>query len=333
MNILITGGLGYIGSHLASYLTGKNLSIYIIDNLNNSKKNVFSKIKKLNKNIKTFENIDLQNKQKLINYFKHKKVDVVIHLAGLKSVSESFLKSKEYYQNNIIGFTNLLDVMTTYKVNKIIFSSSATVYSEKNYKGLTEEDELYTNSVYGFTKKTIEDIIIMKSKNFNLNFVILRYFNPAGCHKTGLIGEDTIRTPNNLFPYIGQIISGRKKFLKIFGKNYRTKDGTGARDYVHIKDLSEAHIRSIFLLNRKNINEIINIGSAKQTTVLSVIDAFKKYCKFKIKYKYYKNRAGDLDTIFTNNNKAKKVLNWKPKKKLKDIILSAYSYYKNDKNN
>ena len=333
MNILITGGLGYIGSHLASYLTGKNLSIHIIDNLNNSKKNVFKKIKKLNKNIKTFENIDLQNKKKLINYFKHKKIDVVIHLAGFKSVSESFLKSKEYYRNNIIGFTNLLAVMTTYKVNKIIFSSSATVYSEKNYKGLTEEDELYTNSVYGFTKKTIENIIIMKSKNFNLNFVILRYFNPAGCHETGLIGEDTVRTPNNLFPYIGKIISGRKKFLKIFGKNYRTKDGTGARDYIHIKDLSEAHIRSIFLLINKNTNEIINIGSAKKTTVLSVIDAFTKYCKFKIKYKYYKNRAGDLDAIFTNNNKAKKVLNWKPKKKLKDIILSTYYYYKNDKNN
>lgn len=333
MNILITGGLGYIGSHLASYLTAKHYKIYLIDNLNNSKKKNLKKILKLNPNVEEFVNIDLKNKKKLFKYLKKKNFQIVIHLAGLKSVSESFKNSLEYYNNNVVGFTNLLEIMTILKINKLIFSSSATVYSPKNFKGLKENDSLYSNSVYGFTKKTIEDLIILKSKKFDISFIILRYFNPAGCHSSGLIGEDTVKTPNNLFPYIGQIISGKKKFLKVYGNKYNTKDGTGARDYVHIEDLCDSHIKSIDILKKKKIKEIFNIGSGKPTTVLSVIKTFKKYCNLNIKYKYYKNRPGDFGSIFTNNIKAKKKLSWKPKKKLKDIILSTYNYYKNERYN
>ena len=329
MNILITGGLGYIGSHLIAQLKNKNYSIYVLDNLSNSKISTYKILKKLNKNLKELKIIDLKNKKKLLNYFKYRKFNIVIHMASYKSVSESFFKLDEYYKNNILGLINLLEAMEKYKVNKIIFSSSATVYASKIFSALTENDELYINSIYGFTKKTIEDLIILKSKNIKIDYIILRYFNPAGCHSTGFLGEESIGVPNNLFPFIGSIIQKKKKYLKIFGKNYKTSDGTGARDYIHIEDLSESHLKSLKILSKKkNIKEIINVGCGKPITVKSVINSFEKYCNYKIKYKYYPRRAGDLDTIYTNNQKAKKILKWKPKKSLKEIAISTLNYYK-----
>ncbi len=329
MNILITGGLGYIGSHLIAQLKQKKYSIYVIDNLSNSKIATYKKLIKLNPNIKELKIIDLKDKKKIFRYFKKRKFKIVIHMASYKSVSESFFKLDEYYKNNILGFLNLIDAMEKFKVRKLIFSSSASVYAPKIFTPLNENDKLYINSVYGFTKKTIEDLIFLKNKNFNINYIILRYFNPAGCHKSGLIGEDPVGIPNNLYPSIGKVIQKKQNYLKIFGKNFKTPDGTGARDYIHIEDLADAHIKSLNILDKKtNIKEIINVGSGKSVTVKSVINSFKKNCKYNIKYKYFPRRPGDLDIIYTNIRKANKILKWKPKKNLKEIAISTLNYYK-----
>ena len=329
MNILITGGLGYIGSHLIAQLKNKNYSIYVLDNLSNSKISTFKILKKLNKNLKELKIIDLKNKKKLLNYFKYKKFNIVIHMASYKSVSESFFKLDEYYKNNILGFVNLIEAMEKFKVNKLIFSSSATVYAPKISSAIKENDNLYANNIYSFTKKTIEDLIFLKNKIFKFDYVILRYFNPAGCHKTGLLGEDNKKVPNNLYPFIGSIIQKKHKYLKIYGKNYKTSDGTGARDYIHIEDLADTHLESLDLLKKKkNVKEILNIGCGKPITVKAVINSFKKYCNYKIKFKYYPRREGDLDKIYTDNKKAKKIFNWKPKKDLREIAISTYNYYK-----
>ena len=328
MKILVTGGIGYIGSHILAQLKNKKYSIYILDNLINSKMSTYKKLKKLNPDIKELKVIDLKNKKKIFNYFKTRKFNIVLHLAGYKSVSESFERLDDYYKNNICGFINLIEAMQKFKVEKLIFSSSATVYAPKINSAIKETDNLYINSVYGFTKKTIEDLIYLKNKTFKLNYIILRYFNPAGCHISGLIGEENIKVPNNLYPFIGSIIQKKQKYLKIFGNNYKTLDGTGARDYIHIEDLAESHLKSIhLLLKKKNVKEILNIGYGKPTTVKSVVHSFKKYCNYQIKFKYYPRRYGDLDKIYTNNRKAKKILKWKPKKGLKEIATSTYNYY------
>ena len=328
MNILVTGGLGYIGSHLVSKLIDKKFSIFIIDNLDNSKRSTYKILKKTNPNIKGFKKIDLKNKKKLLNYFKKKNIDIVIHMAGLKSVSESYFNVKKYYNNNILGFVNLIETMQKFKIQKLIFSSSASVYAPKISSAIKEDDQLQINSIYGFTKKTIEDIIFLKSKSLRLNYIILRYFNPAGCHQNGLLGENPKGTPNNLYPYIGDIIKKRRKYLKVYGNDYKTKDGTGARDYIHIDDLVDTHLKSLQrLFKYKNIQEVFNVGCGKSITVKAVINSFKKFCNFKIKFKYYPRRYGDLDKIYTNNNKAKKILQWRPEKNLKDIALSTFKYY------
>tara|TARA_Y100000294_G_scaffold177568_1_gene203408 strand:+ start:4663 stop:5664 length:1002 start_codon:yes stop_codon:yes gene_type:complete len=333
MNILITGGLGYIGSHLACLINTKKYRVFIIDNLSNSKITTFKKINAINPNIKDFTKIDLKNEIKLINYLKIKKIDLVIHLAGLKSVPASFSKSKEYYENNILGSANLIKGMKKNNINKLIFSSSATVYSSNINSSISEKNKIQPNNIYGFTKKTVEDLISLNSKLFDLNYIILRYFNPAGCHSNKILGEETIGIPNNLFPYIGQIISKKKKFLKIYGKNYKTRDGTGARDYIYIEDLIDAHIKSIEILNKKNIQEFVNIGSGKLITVKQVLDEFYKSCRIKIKHKYFPKRSGDIDSLYTDIKKSKKILNWRPKKNISDICKSVYFYYNNEKNN
>lgn len=329
MNILVTGGLGYIGSHILTKLKNKKYSIYILDNLNNSKISTYRILKKLNPSIKELKIIDLKNRKRIFNYFKKRKFDIVLHLAGYKSVSESFVKPDDYYKNNILGFVNLIEAMEKFKINKLVFSSSATVYASKISYAIKEKDNLYTNSIYGFTKKTIEDIIFLKHKLFKLQYIILRYFNPAGCDENGFFGEHNNKTPNNLYPFIGSIIQKKHKYLKIFGKNYKTIDGTGARDYIHIDDLAEAHLKSLNLFfKKKKTNEILNLGLGSPITVKSVINSFKKYCNYHIKFKYFPRRSGDIDMIFTDNKKAKKLLNWKPKKGLKEIAVSTFNYYK-----
>ena len=223
MNILVTGGLGYIGSHILTKLKNKKYSIYILDNLDNSKTSTYKILKNLNPNIKELKIIDLKNRKHLTILKKENLI--LFYILLVINLCLNLLKNqKDYYKNNIIGFVNLVEAMEKFKVNKLIYSSSATVYESNIFKAIKESDNLYTNSIYGFTKKTIEDIIFLKKKFFRLQYIILRYFNPAGCDESGLLGEENNKIPNNLYPFIGSIIQKKQKYLKIFGKNYKTID-------------------------------------------------------------------------------------------------------------
>ncbi|WP_435151294.1 UDP-glucose 4-epimerase GalE [Candidatus Pelagibacter bacterium nBUS_44] len=325
MNILLTGGLGYIGSHLAlGLLKNKKTKLTIVDDLSNAKLSTKNTIKYLSKKKFKFKKLDLKNKNKLQKLFKVGKFDLIFHLAGSKSVKESQINPKKYYENNVIGSINLLHAMIENNVKNIIFSSTATVYGLHKKNCYSENFSREPINTYGLTKKIIEDLLIdLKEKN-QINTLILRYFNPAGCHISGLLGENPQGIPNNLYPYIIKIIKGEVKYLKIFGNNYKTKDGTGARDYIHIQDLVDAHLKCIKLVKKKS--DIFNIGTGRPYTVLDIINSFKKYCNFKINYNFYSRREGDIDIYYNKISKAKKKLGWSAKRGLKEISQSTFNF-------
>jgi len=332
MNILLTGGLGYLGSHLAIELLLAGHKVLIIDNLSNSNIGILSKIKKITKKNIFFKKIDLLDKKKLINFFRNKKINLVIHLAGSKSVEESENNLIKYYNNNIVSSLNLLDVMNKNNVKNIIFSSSATVYGYPEKVPIKESHIKKPNNTYGFTKSIIEDLIFHMGKKKLLNYVVLRYFNPAGFHNSGLISDKSKGIPNNLFPYIFQLIKGKFNLLKIYGNNYNTRDGTAARDYIHIEDLVNAHIVSMNLFKaRQKISFVFNIGTGSSTTVLEVVNAIKKYSNIHIKYKFFPRRQGDVPEIYNDISFAGKKLKWKSKKTIKDICLSLTNLLKKKK--
>lgn len=325
MNILLTGGLGYIGSHLAlGLLKKKNVNLTIVDNLSNSKLSIKNKIQFISSKNFKFKKIDLKNKNSLQKLFKKEKFDLVFHLAGSKSVKESQIDPKKYYENNILGAINLLNSMINYNVKNIIFSSTATVYGSKKINCYSENFSREPVNTYGLTKKIIEDLLIDLDRKKKIKSVILRYFNPAGCHASGLLGENPEGIPNNLYPYIIKIIKGDLDLLKVFGKNYKTKDGTGARDYIHIQDLVDAHLKCIQFVKKKS--GIFNIGSGKPYTVLDIISSFKKHCNFEIKYNFYPRREGDIDIYYNKIFKAKKILGWSAKRGLKEISQSTFKF-------
>ncbi len=325
--VLITGGLGYIGSHLAVSLIDQNYKVTIIDNISNSSLKTLKIINKITKKKFKFKKLDLVNFKKLNFFLKNNKFDIVFHLAGFKSVRESEIYPEDYIQNNIIGSINLLKLMIKYKIKNIIFSSSATVYGKQKTYIYTEKMKCSPINTYGITKKIVEDLIIKFNQRKKINYVILRYFNPAGSHDSGLLGDNPKKIPENLFPFITNIINGNFKNLKIFGKKYKTKDGTGARDYIHIDDLISAHIKSLKIIKKKE-SHIINVGSGKAFTVLEIIKAFEITKNCKIKYKFYPERKGDMGIYLTDNSKARKVMDWKPKKTLNEICTSIFNYSK-----
>ena len=332
MNILLTGGLGYLGSHLSIELLLAGHKVLIIDNLSNSNIGILSKIKKITKKNIFFKQIDLLDKKKLINFFRNKKINLVIHLAGSKSVEESENNLIKYYNNNIVSSLNLLDVMNKNNVKNIIFSSSATVYGYPEKVPIKESHIKKPNNTYGFTKSIIEDLIFHMEKKKLLNYVVLRYFNPVGFHNSGLISDESKGIHNNLFPYIFQLIKGKFNFLKIYGNNYNTRDGTAARDYIHIEDLVNAHIVSMNLFKeRKKISFVFNIGTGSSTTVLEVVNSIKKYCNIHIKYKFFPRRQGDVAETYNDISLASKKLKWQSKKTIKDICLSLTNLLKKKK--
>jgi UDP-glucose 4-epimerase len=327
MNILLTGGLGYVGSHISINLLLSGYNVFIIDNLSNSKISVLSSIKKVAKKNVFFEKIDLFNKKKVQKFFENNTINLVIHLAGSKSVEESESNLMKYYNNNIVTSVNLLEAMNKNKVKNIIFSSSATVYGIPKKVPIKESDKVNPINTYGFTKSVIENLIIQMSKKNLLNYVILRYFNPAGLHHSGLILENPKGVPTNLFPFLLNVINGKFAFLKIFGNDYKTKDGTGARDYIHVEDLAQAHVKAIKLFKADGkAKYIFNIGTGKSTTVLEILNALKKYCNINIKYKFFPRRIGDLCEIYNNVTYAHKKLKWESKKTIKDICLSLITH-------
>ena len=322
--VLVTGGLGYIGSHTVVQLLNNGFEVIVYDNLSNSKLEVFDKIQQItNTEFKMYIG-DLLNVNRLEDIFKKERIDFVIHFAGLKSVKESIEKPLLYYDNNVKATLNLLNTMEKYNIKKLIFSSSATVYGNSGKCPIKESDKTGSNivSVYGKTKFLIEEIL-KDLKGWSI--VILRYFNPIGCHPSGILGEDPNDTPNNLFPYILKVASGELNELQIYGKDYPTKDGTCIRDFIHVEDLASAHILSMKKLSDKKVH-IYNVGTGIGYSVLDIIHTFEKVNDIILNKKFVERRDGDIAILYSDPTKIKNDLEWTPKKNIVDMCKDGYNY-------
>ena len=336
MKILITGGAGYIGSHTLIELSNAGYKFVVFDNLSNSSKKSIKRVEKIIKKPIAFEEGDIRDKKALNKVFKKYKIDSVIHFAGLKAVGESVVNPLEYYDNNIIGTLKLLEVMKKNNCKKIVFSSSATVYNEvdaQNYIPLKENFPTdATTNPYGRTKFFIEEILkdlYISDPAFKI--VILRYFNPVGAHESGTIGEDPNGIPNNLMPYISQIAVGKREFLNVFGGDYPTPDGTGVRDYIHVVDLANAHVKALDYLNNQTINPlIVNIGTGIGYSVLDMVKAFEKASGKQVPYQIAQRRQGDISTCYSDSSFAKEVLNWEAKKTIDDMCIDSWRWQSNN---
>lgn len=325
MKILVTGGLGYIGSHTVVELIKNNDEVVIIDNLSNSKLEVIDLLKKItNKDIKLYVG-DVCDKELLRKIFTENKIDGVIHFAGYKAVGESVLKPLKYYRNNILSTVTLLEVMEEFNVYSIIFSSSATVYGKPEKLPIKEDFPLSTTNPYGTTKLFIENILNdLYVSNDKWNIVILRYFNPIGAHESGLIGENPNDIPNNLMPYIMKVAVGELPCLSVFGSDYDTIDGTGVRDYIHVSDLAYGHVLA---LNKKEHGvHVYNLGTGHGTSVLELINTFEKVNNTKVNYKIVDRRPGDIDACYADTSKAYKELGFKTRYDVEDMCRDAYKF-------
>ncbi|MBQ2654875.1 MAG: UDP-glucose 4-epimerase GalE, partial [Methanobrevibacter sp.] len=330
MKVLLTGGTGYIGSHAAIELIEQGYEIEILDNLFNSKITVLDDIAKITGVRPVFHQVDLLDKKALDGVFERGEFDLVIHFAGLKAVGESVEKPLKYYENNVGGTINLLESMKKYGVKKIIFSSSATVYGDQGVAELTEDmtTGVGITNPYGETKHVIEEMLKdVAEAEPDLEVTILRYFNPIGAHKSGLIGEDPNDIPNNLMPIIMKVSTGEIKELMVYGDDYDTPDGTGMRDYIHVVDLVKGHIAAIEKM--KPGVSIYNLGTGKATSVLEMIVAFEKASGKKLPYRIVERRAGDLAEIYANPERATKELGWKAELTIDDAMNDTINYLKN----
>ena len=329
--ILITGGAGYIATHTLVELKKANFDFVVYDNLSNSSKEALKRVKKITGAKIKFVKGDIRDKKALRKVFKTYSIDSVIHFAGLKAVGESVAKPLKYYDNNVVGTIKLLEVMREFDCKKIVFSSSATVYGNPKSCPIDESlDVGATTNPYGTSKYMIERILedLYISDN-SFKIAILRYFNPVGAHESGLIGENPNGIPNNLMPYISQVAVGKLKELSVFGSDYETKDGTGVRDYIHVVDLANAHVKAIeYLGNETSASSIlkVNIGTGTGYSVLDMIKAFEKASGQKIPYKLVPRRAGDIATCYSNPQKAKEILGWEAKHNLEDMCKSSWNW-------
>ena len=325
MRVLVTGGLGYIGSHTVVELINNGDEVVIIDNLSNAKKEVIDKLKEINgKDIKLYID-DVCDREALRKIFKENKIDAVIHFAGYKAVGESVLKPLMYYRNNIDSTLTLLEVMEENKVRNIVFSSSATVYGNPASLPIKEDFPLSTTNPYGTTKLFIEHILSdLYVSNNEWNIVILRYFNPIGANKSGLIGEDPNGIPNNLMPYIVKVATGELPCLSVFGDDYNTVDGTGVRDYIHVVDLARGHV--LALKNRNNGIRYYNLGTGHGTSVLELVNTFEKVNGIKINKKIVDRRPGDIDACYASTDKAFEELGFKAEYDIKDMCRDSYNF-------
>lgn len=325
--ILVTGGTGYIGSHTIVELYKKGYEIDILDNLFNSKKTVLKRIKKLSGKCPKFYKIDLLEYKKMDRLFTKRNYDLVIHFAGLKAVAESVEKPLMYYENNVGGTINLLKCMKNHGVRKIIFSSSATVYGDQ---GVAKLDESMTTGVgitnpYGETKHIIEEILKdVAESDPTFEATILRYFNPVGNHESGLLGEDPNGIPNNLMPIIMKVAQGKIEKLKVYGDNYKTRDGSGVRDYIHVVDLAKGHVAAAE--HMKPGISIFNLGSGRGTSVFEMIEAFEKANGKKLPYEIVNRRPGDLAELYADPSKAKKELDWKTELTVDDAMRDTITF-------
>ncbi|GEK33599.1 UDP-glucose 4-epimerase GalE [Kurthia sibirica] len=327
MRILVTGGTGYIGSQICVDLLEMGFEVVIVDNLSNSSINIVTKIEKITGKKIDFIHADITNKMELEVVFRSFQIDRVIHLAGVKSVNDSINNPLDYYSENILGTIILLDVMKKYHVNKIIFSSSATVYGIPKEVPIKEEAKLETRNPYGLTKLAIEQLLgALAQSNENLSIVILRYFNPIGAHESGEIGEKPQSIPNNLMPFITQVASGERAYLQVFGDNYNTPDGTGIRDYIHVADLSKGHIKALQYLDNHSGCEIFNLGSGSGYSVFEIIEAFQLENNIILEYEVVGKRDGDVASCVADISKAQQVLEWAPTKTIEEMCRDSWRW-------
>ena len=327
MNVLVTGGAGYIGSHTTVELLNAGHSVVCIDNFMNSKYEAVKRVEQITgKKVKFYEG-DIRDRKILDKIFTENKIDSVINFAGLKAVGESVAKPLEYYENNIEGLLILAFAMRDYGVKNLVFSSSATVYGKPKSVPIREDFPLSTSNPYGSTKLFIEYMLkdLYASDN-SFNIAILRYFNPVGAHESGLIGEDPKGIPNNLCPYITQVAVGKREYLGVFGNDYNTHDGTGVRDFIHVVDLARGHVLAVNKLAENPGLVIVNLGTGTGYSVLDMVKAFEKVCGKPIPYKIMPRRPGDIDECYADPSKAYEVLGFKAEKTLDDMCRDAMNW-------
>jgi len=330
MSILITGSLGFIGSHTCVELLNKNYNVIIVDNLSNSSISTLDNIKSITNKEPKYYNIDITNEENLVHVFRTNNIHMVIHFAAFKSVSEGVNDPLKYYHNNIIGLITLLRVMKQHNVNRIIFSSSATVYGNPKTLPITESSPLQALNPYGQTKLMGEQILRDLSRSDqSFEVVILRYFNPVGSHSSGLIGESPIGVPNNLFPYILDVINGKREELMIFGNDYDTVDGTGVRDFIHVSDLARAHVVALYYLEPGV--KVYNIGTGKGYSVLEIVNKFNEVLletgdERRVKYRFVNRREGDSASVYADTSLAYKEMGFKAELGLENMVRDSLNF-------
>ena len=333
MAILITGGAGYIGSHTALLLKKQGYEIVIFDNLSNATQEVVRRVEKLVEDSIPFVKGDIRHKEALCSAFEQYKITSVIHFAGLKAVGESVSFPLKYYDNNINGTLTLLEVMKEYDCKSIVFSSSATVYGDPHTSPILENFPLSATNPYGRSKLFIEEILRdVYASDKTWKIVILRYFNPVGSHPSGDIGEDPNGLPNNLMPYISQTAVGKLESLCVFGDDYDTPDGTGVRDYIHVMDLAEGHVKAIEKIEYFAEVMTINLGTGQGYSVLDMIRNFEEASKQKVAYTIAPRRSGDIATCYADPSYAKEILDWEAKRDVYEMCVDTWEWQKNNPN-
>ncbi|BBF44256.1 UDP-glucose 4-epimerase [Lachnospiraceae bacterium KM106-2] len=327
MKILVTGGLGFIASHTNIELLNAGYEVVVVDNMVNSSQESLRRVEKITGKKSIFYHVDLKDYNALDEVFKREKIDAVIHFAALKAVGESCEKPLLYFENNLIGTLNLLNLMKIHNVYNFVFSSSATVYGKPKTVPITEDADLSVSNPYGRTKLMIEEILKdLYSSDHNWNIMLLRYFNPIGAHESGLIGESPKGIPNNLLPYVARVAAGTLEKVHVFGDDYETKDGTGVRDYIHVVDLAKGHIAALKKLSEKNGLEIYNLGTGVGYSVLDIIHNFEKACGKEIPYQIDGRRKGDIATCYADPSKAEKELHWKAEYSIDKMCEDAWRW-------
>lgn len=333
MSILVTGGAGYIGSHTCVELLNAGFEVVVVDNLCNSSRESMERVMEITGKRLTFYEADLLDRDALEQIFDEEAIDAVIHFAGLKAVGESVGKPLEYYHNNITGTLVLCDVMRNHGVKSIVFSSSATVYGDPAFVPITEEcPKGEITNPYGRTKGMLEQILTdLHTADPEWKVLILRYFNPIGAHKSGRIGEDPKGIPNNLLPYITQVAVGKLERLGVFGSDYETSDGTCIRDYIHVVDLADGHVKALEKMAQNDGGVwIYNLGTGTGYSVLDVIHAFEEANDLKIPYVLMERRPGDVPQCYAAPLKAERELGWKAERDLKDMCRDSWNWQKNN---
>ena len=331
--ILVTGGTGYIGSHTVVELLNLGHEIVIVDNLVNSSTKVLERIKSITGKQPIFVKADICDRQAMTQVFEQHNIEAVVHFAGLKAVGESSEIPLSYYHNNVSGSVTLLQVMAEQGVKNLVFSSSATVYGENNPSPLDESMPTSATNPYGQTKLMIENILFdLARSDEQWSIACLRYFNPIGAHESGLIGENPNGIPNNLLPYVSQVAVGRLAQLQVFGDDYQTADGTGVRDYIHVVDLAQGHVKALEKLTEIKGCVPINLGTGNGTSVLEIVNTFKDISGQDIPYKIVPRRAGDIATVFADAKVANTLLGWQAQRDLATMITDTWRWQSNNPN-